>query len=72
MIFGIQSWFGFCQIGSSYGPDLVIAFGDKHIIIFPKTWGKTTQVMEGISEAYTLTHLHGYIFPNLPTNLQDY
>jgi hypothetical protein len=28
--------------------------------------------MEGISEAYTLTHLHGYIFPNLPTNLQDY
>jgi hypothetical protein len=38
MIFGIQPWFGFCQIGSSYGPDLLIAFGDKDIIIFPKTW----------------------------------
>jgi hypothetical protein len=38
MIFGIQPWFGFCQIGSSNEPDLLIAFGDKHIIIFPKTW----------------------------------
>jgi hypothetical protein len=38
MIFGIQPWFGFCQIGFSYGPDLLITFGDKHIIIFLKTW----------------------------------
>jgi hypothetical protein len=30
----------FFQIGSSYGPNLLIAFGDKHIIIFPKTWAK--------------------------------
>jgi hypothetical protein len=36
--FWIQLWFGFCQIGSSYEPNLLIAFGNKHIIIFLKTW----------------------------------
>jgi hypothetical protein len=53
MIFGIQSWFGFCQIGYNYRPELVIVFGDKHIIIFPKTWANHyTQFVSWVSIVY--------------------